>query len=149
MVAIRKYHEDKIGCRFGRLVFLGMTEKKTSDDERYLGEFSCDCGQFALVVPRLVFKGETSSCGCFRRELGREKHMIKKRQIGLRKGSSRLNKSSSTKHRYIHKRNDSAKYHLKIVVDGQTYCSSFDSIEEALSGRQRLCHYLQIDVPVH
>lgn len=62
----------KKGERFGRLTFLGTTERK---EKRYWGDFLCDCGTEKKIRIDQVKSGAVVSCGC--------KHREKKNSFGL------------------------------------------------------------------
>lgn len=61
-----------IGDRFGRLTFLGETEKRW---KRTYGKFRCDCGNEKFIRLDGVSHGNTKSCGCMYNE--------RKNKVGL------------------------------------------------------------------
>lgn len=60
--------DEIIGKRFGRLVVVRNTGRKTND-RRYIYECQCDCGATKEVVGRLIMIGNTKSCGCYKKEI--------------------------------------------------------------------------------
>ena len=58
--------KDITGQRFGRLVALRPTNKKSSGGRVW--EFQCDCGNIYEVAISAVTSGNTTSCGCVRTE---------------------------------------------------------------------------------
>jgi hypothetical protein len=73
--------KDRTGQRFGKLVvkeYHGSNEKKKS-----LWSCDCDCGTRGKVVPnsRLV-TGQTTSCGCYQRDVARITAISRKKETG-------------------------------------------------------------------
>lgn len=63
--------KDLTGQRFGRLTVL-REEPRAGSSHRYW-RCRCDCGEEPLVEQYHLTSGHTKSCGCYRRELPREK----------------------------------------------------------------------------
>jgi hypothetical protein len=64
---------DISGQRFGRLIVLGRSKKKSNSGA--LWECTCDCGGSTVANSLKLRNGLTSSCGCYRKEiLNQEKH---------------------------------------------------------------------------
>lgn len=61
----RAWGEDLTGMIFSRLRVIRETEKMNG---RRMWECVCECGNFASVDHRALKSGNTTSCGCFRRE---------------------------------------------------------------------------------
>ena len=61
---------DLTGRRFGRLTAVERLEKKGSN---YVWRCTCDCGGEANVEVRSLLSGNTTSCGCLKREASRGK----------------------------------------------------------------------------
>lgn len=57
---------DLKGQRFGRLVVLGKGKSTERGEARWI--CLCDCGAETLVRGHCLRRGDTKSCGCFRRE---------------------------------------------------------------------------------
>jgi len=72
--------QDLTGQRFGRLKVLeqGETLVSQSGKRRIRWVCKCKCGVIKLVVGESVRSGATTSCGCRKRETGRE-NAIKRR----------------------------------------------------------------------
>lgn len=69
--------EDLTGRKFGRLICLRR-------DGLQNWVCLCDCGQEKIVAKRFMVRGQTSSCGCLRRERGRSmltKHGLHKHPL--------------------------------------------------------------------
>lgn len=62
---------DLTGQRFGRLIALNATEKRKR--RSVVWRFECDCGSEVELAAGPVRAGVVSSCGCLRKEVGREK----------------------------------------------------------------------------
>lgn len=61
--------KDLTGQRFGRLVVIGVREKRTSGNrERYYWDCICDCGNHQIVRTDCLTKGLVQSCGCLKAE---------------------------------------------------------------------------------
>lgn len=54
-----------MGSRFGRLVVVG----KVNEKRRWKAVCKCDCGNETTVNQRELNNGDTTSCGCFHREM--------------------------------------------------------------------------------
>jgi len=82
---------DITGERFGKLVVIGKSDKKTGKRNKPLWECKCDCGNTAYVTSSSLRRGMTKSCGCIN----------KTRQFvdltGLRVGRLTVLKLSDTK----------------------------------------------------
>ena len=59
------------GQRFGRLTALEPTEQRSS--RSVVWECLCDCGRTVRIRATQLTSGRTVSCGCFKREVDREK----------------------------------------------------------------------------
>lgn len=62
---------DLSGQRFGRLVALRLVGENKHHAKRWL--CACDCGQEVEVSSCSLLHGHTKSCGCWRREIARER----------------------------------------------------------------------------
>lgn len=63
----KKNKKDLTGQRFGRLVVLSDTGKR-SNDRHVIWECQCDCGNKYFVQSNSLVSGKTQSCGCFQKE---------------------------------------------------------------------------------
>jgi len=58
--------KDYTGQTYGRLTFIRPTEKKCR--KNIVWELLCECGNTTYVIGSMVTSGNTSSCGCYRKE---------------------------------------------------------------------------------
>lgn len=58
---------NETGNRYGRLVVLGPTEKKSKGSSSWLCQ--CDCGNQKVVHAWDLRSGRTTSCGCYHKEI--------------------------------------------------------------------------------
>lgn len=81
---------DLTGQRFGRLIAVRATDKRKNN--KVVWECKCDCGNTAYVIGTTLKNGNTSSCGCLRKEntarLGRRTGGSKPRRSCSGEGSS-------------------------------------------------------------
>lgn len=61
---------DLTGQRFGRLVVIGIGERKAG---RIAWECKCDCGNTKNITGQSLKAGLARSCGCLRKEIARKK----------------------------------------------------------------------------
>lgn len=73
---------DYTGWRFGRLT---VVEPAPSFKGRTRWFCLCDCGEMVVVKTEYLSDGRTKSCGCLRRETGRQRASEEalKRRFGL------------------------------------------------------------------
>lgn len=57
--------EDRVGCRFGRLVVLDRAENIGT---RVAWVCACDCGNLTIAITSNLTRGHTQSCGCMKKE---------------------------------------------------------------------------------
>ena len=62
---------DLTGMKFGRLTVIERAENSKCGQPRWLCK--CDCGNEVVVQGGHLISGHTVSCGCFRKEITREK----------------------------------------------------------------------------
>ena len=60
--------KDITGQKFGRLTAIEPTNKRNSQG-LVIWKFQCDCGNIVEKVGREVWRGQTSSCGCLKKDL--------------------------------------------------------------------------------
>lgn len=143
----RQYHLDKVGQRFGRLTFHGMSEEIHPTAGRYLGHFTCDCGKKVLTLPTLIFRGKSKSCGCYRRDMGSDPEKVRVRMMGQHQADVKHPHNRSG-YRHICKRTESDLYQMKLSFNGTTYRETFSTLTEAIKARNNLCQSLGLDIPV-
>jgi hypothetical protein len=68
---MRKFTEVEIGTRYGRLITAKPIFMKQRSDGRNRAavEVKCDCGNTKIVWASNLFSGNTTSCGCFHKEV--------------------------------------------------------------------------------
>ena len=66
----RKYDESWVGKKFGRLTVVEYLSKE--------GRFVCECvcGNRSVVVPVNLIRGKVKSCGCYNRDITRERMTV-------------------------------------------------------------------------
>jgi len=62
------HYKDLIGQRFGRLVVVKKSNKKSEQDRYALWDCKCDCGGKKTVKAIYLTRGKVKSCGCFHKE---------------------------------------------------------------------------------
>ena len=65
---------DLTGQRFGKLVVIKRAENSPSHDTRWACQ--CDCGRKTISYSAELRNGMTKSCGCLRKDPGKEPHYI-------------------------------------------------------------------------
>ena len=72
---MKSFLEDLTGRRFGRLIVIGMSEKRTAS-RGGICICRCDCGTIKEVPSLSLKKGAVISCGCYNKEVlhNRAKH---------------------------------------------------------------------------
>lgn len=58
-------YQERVGCRFDKLVVLDV-QSKLAKDGKYIYYFGCkcDCGNIKIILCSSVIRGSTTSCGC-------------------------------------------------------------------------------------
>lgn len=138
---------DLTGKRFGRLVAI---EKLQPRKGRIVWRCKCDCGTYKDVVSTYLTTGQTTSCGCFKKELEgknlREEYDNKRVEdvvLPLFKDKE-PRKDSSTGYRgvtkYYTRKSKELRYRAWITVGGKRYYNSgFKTAEDAYyNGRLEL-----------
>ena len=64
---------DISGKRFGRLIAITATDERCRNNGSVIWKCKCDCGNISYVAQGDLQKGVVSSCGCYRKDLGKEK----------------------------------------------------------------------------
>jgi hypothetical protein len=78
---------DMTGQRFGRLVVLGRSARKSDNAKQALWDCRCDCGSVNMVLGKNLRTGYTRSCGCLRSEASAAR--CKKQNNAFSRGSFR------------------------------------------------------------
>jgi hypothetical protein len=63
---------DLTGQRFGKLVVLGKAPGRANSTNAFW-KCKCDCGNEIVTLGLCLRKGETTSCGCYRKEISQKK----------------------------------------------------------------------------
>ena len=136
----RKYPKDLSGMRFGRLTVLERRDNPSAKEPyKHAYLCHCDCGTEKVVSRVALLNGCTQSCGCLRRENGKEKP---KKNFGFYKGTSisaikatGLTAANTSGARGVTK-NKNGRYVAYIGFRNKTrYLGSFDTLEEAAAAR--------------
>ncbi len=64
--------KDRTGERFGRLVVVARTDKRSRTGGSVVWSCRCDCGGIKEVPIKYLVGGNTTSCGCYRQEIRAE-----------------------------------------------------------------------------
>jgi len=136
----RKYPKDLSGLRFGRLTVLERRDNKSAK-EPYMHAYlcRCDCGTEKVVSRVALLNGSTKSCGCLRKENGKEKPLknfkfFKGTCISAIKATG-LTAANTSGARGVTK-NKNGRYVAYIGFRNKTrYLGSFDTLEEAVAAR--------------
>lgn len=118
--------QDLRGQRFGRLVvaaFAGTHKKKS------MWECFCDCGTSHVVRSELLRNGKTTSCGCLRREVSRERASLAKTH-GQSQGSPTYRSWNSAWNRC---RSPSVDGYEQYGGRGITFCKRWQKFENFLA----------------
>ena len=82
---------DLTGKRFGRLTVISRADIKDRD-QRTRWHCLCDCGKMIVVTGNALQQENTKSCGCLRKDLGREKiHEVRETVYTDGTNTARLN----------------------------------------------------------
>ena len=67
---------DLTGQKFGRLTVVQRAEDRIRPNGKHRVQWlcKCDCGNYSVVDPSSLHSGNTSSCGCLKKEMRGEKH---------------------------------------------------------------------------
>lgn len=145
----KTYTENLIGKRKGRLVVLERTEKKDKKGNPiYLCQ--CDCGNVVeLSSRRLIKRARTNSCGCLRKERGKEekeklvKYGNENREKFVYDGTKidsltmKVPSSSTTGYKGVSRVKKTGRYRAYINLRRkQINLGFFKSLEEAVEARK-------------
>ena len=73
-----KNFEDLSGKKFGKLTVIKLDHREIRNDgkrNRYFNHWlcQCECGNECIIIGNYLKKGSTISCGCYRKELSKNK----------------------------------------------------------------------------
>ena len=63
-------HKNLLGQKFGKLTVIEKTDKRK--DGRVIWKCQCDCGHIVEVTSHNLLNGNTQSCGCLRKDIGKK-----------------------------------------------------------------------------
>lgn len=66
--------KDLTGSKFGRLLVLNIVPERRNLSAQWLCK--CDCGNTIIVITSRLNNGNTTSCGCYKKDRIREKNLI-------------------------------------------------------------------------
>lgn len=93
--------KNETGNRFGRLLVLEQVKKE--NDTRAYWRCKCDCGKEIIVSGKQLRSGNTTSCGCYRAELLRQRNLEKGNvKVGNVYGYLTVIKKGELKNHYQH-----------------------------------------------
>ncbi|GGF87095.1 hypothetical protein [Paenibacillus aceti] len=146
---------DLVGERFGRLVVLEDTHERFQNKVVWLCQ--CDCGSDPIKVPSTYLTtGDTTSCGCLRRENGSKLQDYNEKNLRtdgvftpLLKSKLRSDNSTGVKGVAINKKN--GKYRAYLRIKGkQYYLKEHFTLEQAEAARrvgEEKLHRPYLEVP--
>jgi len=132
--------KDLTGKRFGRLIVIKRLNRK-NHDRLYLCK--CDCGNEITCLSGGLNKGTTTSCGCFQKEVAREKakengqaDRFKRTRIGSI-SSRKLLKTNNSGVKGVGYRKDIGKWRARIQFQSREIAlGCFDNKEDAIKARK-------------
>ena len=130
------------GQRFGRLTAIRPTDKRENATGSVIWECRCDCGNMTFVSSTALTSGNTTSCGCYKKEEGsknlrknREKSYIEGTSINAITNKVRKDNKSGTKGIHWDKKHKS--WAVRIGFKGKRYyLGNFKNLEDAIKARQ-------------
>lgn len=127
--------KDITGQRFGRLVALEPTEKRSGDS--VVWKCQCDCGNISLHSANGLKRGNIKSCGCSRKEnlsLQQNLGYVEGTCIKFIENADKVSARNSSGHRGVQKFRN--KWQAKITFKKKTYhLGTFEDKEDAIKAR--------------
>ncbi|AWP37755.1 hypothetical protein CYJ15_12575 [Heyndrickxia coagulans] len=141
-VTSKKNTVNLTGKRFGKLTVTGRSNKKHDTQTKAIWHCRCDCGNEIDVLSTYLTSGEVKSCGCHRREIG--KNLQKYNAEHLQKDGvfipilkSKVRSDSSTGIKGVTLNRKSGKYRASLTIKGKRiYLGEYESIENAAKARK-------------
>lgn len=140
---LEKTQEKEVGKRYGRLIVLKQYGFNQSGRMTYLCK--CDCGNEIITRIDALKDKKTVSCGCYLRELAKEKQK-KAVQVGRFEGTkvqnltSKISSSNTSGYKGIHRAKKNGKeagWIVRIGIKGERkYIGCFTNFEDAIKARQ-------------
>lgn len=139
--------KNEVGKKYGKLKVIGIADK--NEDGKYLFNCVCDCGEKTVVQGYYLRSGETTSCGCVKKETEevnlREKYEENRVDgVAMHLFNDKPMKNSSTGYRgvfkYYTRVSKQERYGAWITVQGEKfYKKGFATPEDAYyNGRLKL-----------
>jgi hypothetical protein len=139
---------DMVGKRYGRLVVLKRDGNSSNGGARWLCQ--CDCGVVCTVDGTRLRSGITSSCGCLRAEIARERFKTDPKicrnkgrrdhfytETGLPYSSLRASKRNHTGVVGVSLDRKTGKWFARLMIHNRyVLLKSFDQFEEAVAARK-------------
>lgn len=131
-----------VGQRFGRLTAIRPTDERENVTGSVIWECRCDCGNTAFVSSTALTSGNTTSCGCYKKDVisknmkkNREKSYIDGTSINAITNKVRSDNTSGVKGIYWNKRQKN--WVVRIGFKGKRYyVGAFKDLEDAKAARK-------------
>lgn len=134
--------QDLVGTRYGRLVVVSINRR---DKHHTYWNCICDCGNEKVAYQELLKNGNTSSCGCYRKELARargKQNLLENEFAGFNRIFYQYQHSAT--YRKIPFELNQEEFNI-LIKRPCTYCGKKDSNLVKVNGRHREFYYNGID----
>lgn len=134
--------KDITNKKFGRLTAIRRTDKRENITGSIIWECKCECGNVIYVAANALQAGNTTSCGCYKKEVtsrnlkkAREKSYIDGTSINAITNKVRSDNTSGVKGIYWNKRQKN--WVVRIGFKGKRYyIGAFKDLEDAKVARK-------------
>lgn len=134
--------KDITNKKFGRLTAIRRTDKRDKITGSIIWECRCDCGNTIYAAANALQAGNTTSCGCYKKEVvrsnmkkNREKSYIDGTSINAITNKVRSDNTSGVKGIYWNKRQKN--WVVRIGFKGKRYyIGAFKDLEDAKEARK-------------
>lgn len=134
--------KDITNKKFGRLTAIRRTDKRDKITGSIIWECRCDCGNTIYAAANALQAGNTTSCGCYKKEVvrsnmkkNREKSYIDGTSINAITNKVRSDNTSGVKGIYWNKRQKN--WVVRIGFKGKRYyIGAFKDLEDAKKARK-------------
>lgn len=141
-ITSQKNTRDLTGKRFGKLTVIGRSKEKHQTQTKAIWQCKCDCGNTLDVLSTYLTSGDTTSCGCHRKQLGIELQQNNKKNFWndgvfspILKSKRRSDNTTGVKGVSLNRRN--GKYRAQISIKGKKiYLGEYPTIEQAAKARE-------------
>ena len=131
--------KDLTGQRFGRLVVIKPTERRTSGSIVWLCE--CDCGNKVEVISSSLTTGHTKSCGCLHKEVVAKRNIesdLRVEGTNISYLTQKLNRRNTSGHKGVCWHKKTNKWRASIGFKGERYdIGYFENIQDAIKARKQ------------